>query len=161
VVSALLIQGLGFSCLFVPLNTVALASIPRHKMTDATGLNSLFRQIGGSVGLAVFATLLGNYGVGARASLAAHLTEVNPEVANRLNAIQGGMMARGYDAVTAKAMAVGSLYGSVAQQGMVLSFDKVFLLAGICFLFVIPLVVFLKRPDTETPGPKPDMHLEH
>jgi DHA2 family multidrug resistance protein len=160
VISALLIQGFGFSCLFVPLNTVALASIPRHKMSDATGLNSLFRQIGGSIGLAIFATKLSDYAVAARASVGAHVTEVNPAVAARLAAVQNGMMARGFDAITAKGMAMASLYGSVAQQGMVLSFDRVFLLAGICFLFVLPLVFFLKRPDIELPGPKPEIHME-
>ncbi len=160
VVSALLIQGLGFSCLFVPLNTVALASIPRHKMADATGLNSLFRQIGGSIGLAIFATKLGDYAVVARSSIGAHVTELNPAVMARISAIQGGMMARGFDAVTAKMMALGSLYGSVVQQAMVLSFDRVFLLAGICFLFVLPLVVFLKKPKFELPGPKPEIHME-
>ena len=49
VVSALAIQGIGFACLFVPLTTVALANIPRHQLSDATGLNSLLRQIGGEI----------------------------------------------------------------------------------------------------------------
>ena len=58
VVGAIVIQGLGFAAIFVPLTTVALARIPRYRLTDATGLNSLLRQIGGSLGLAAFATLL-------------------------------------------------------------------------------------------------------
>src|SRR5204862_510108 len=61
VVWALLVQGLGFSFLFVPLTTVALASVPRQRMADATGLNSLMRQLGGSIGLATFATLMTRY----------------------------------------------------------------------------------------------------
>jgi DHA2 family multidrug resistance protein len=138
---------------------VALALIPRHKMTDATGLNSLFRQIGGSVGLAIFATTLSHYGVQSRASMSAHITEVRPEVVQRLAATQAGMMQRGFDAVTGKAMGVMSLYGSVARQGMVLAFDKIFLLAGMCFLCVIPLAFFLKRPDND--AGKAGMPMEH
>ena len=61
VVGAIIIQGLGFAAIFVPLTTVALASIPRYRLTDATGLNSLLRQIGGSLGLAAFATLLPHF----------------------------------------------------------------------------------------------------
>ena len=57
VVGAIVLQGFGFASLFVPLTTVALAHIPRYRLTDATGLNSLLRQIGGSLGLAAFATL--------------------------------------------------------------------------------------------------------
>ena len=58
VVAAIVLQGFGFASIFVQLTTVALASIPRFRLTDATGLNSLLRQIGGSLGLAAFATLL-------------------------------------------------------------------------------------------------------
>ena len=52
----------------MPLTTVALASIPRNKLADATGLNSLVRQIGGSLGLAVFATLMTRYPVQIKAA---------------------------------------------------------------------------------------------
>jgi len=37
----LVLQGIAFSCLFIPLTTVALTYIPRHNLADATGLNSL------------------------------------------------------------------------------------------------------------------------
>jgi DHA2 family multidrug resistance protein len=47
IIGVLVLQGVAFSCLFIPLTTVALASIPRHKLADATGMNSLLRQIGG------------------------------------------------------------------------------------------------------------------
>src|SRR4029079_19042778 len=61
VVSAIMIQGFGFAAIFVPLTTVALAGIPLYRLTDATGLNSLLRQIGGSLGLAAFPTLLPHF----------------------------------------------------------------------------------------------------
>jgi hypothetical protein len=52
IVAVLVIQGVAFACLFIPLTTVALAKVPRNRLADATGLNSLIRQIGGSLGLA-------------------------------------------------------------------------------------------------------------
>src|SRR5205807_6187263 len=79
IVSSLVWQGIGFSLLFVPLTTVALSRIERSKLTDATGLNSLLRQIGGSVGLAIFATLLGRNATRARASISAHLFSTSPD----------------------------------------------------------------------------------
>src|SRR5438552_1688331 len=66
VVVVLIIQGVALSCLFIPLTTMALSTIPRHRLSDATGLNSLLRQTGGSVGLAVFATLLSRFATKAR-----------------------------------------------------------------------------------------------
>ena len=158
VVGAILIQGVGFSCLFVPLTTTALARIPIQQMTDATGLNSLFRQIGGSVGLAIFATLLGTYATDARASLSAHLSPTRPEVFGRVAAVQHALMGRGLDAVSAHTASVGALFGSVMRQAMVLSFDKLFLLAGLLFLLVLPLLFFLKTVDMR--GGRHRVHVE-
>lgn len=162
IVSSLVWQGLGFGLLFVPLTTVALSRIERAKLTDATGLNSLLRQIGGSVGLAIFATLLNRSATQARASIGAHLGITNPGALLRLQQIQQGLFARGLDAASAAAAAPAALMGQVARQAMVLSFEKMFLLAGICFLAILPLLAFLKVDrKAESGGPqKPDVHLE-
>jgi DHA2 family multidrug resistance protein len=162
VIWAIMTQGIGFSCLFVPLSTVALATIPRHKMADATGLNSLFRQVGGSVGLAIGATLLTRYAVQARNALVTHLDPSNPEVIARLRMATAGQAAHGTDTMMAQDTSVRMLDAIVQRQAMLLAFDKVFLVAGISFLFVLPLLYFLKMPDTDPNEPKPkvDLHLE-
>jgi DHA2 family multidrug resistance protein len=152
VIAAIAVQGIGFACLFVPLNTTALASIPRHLMADATGLNSLFRQIGGSIGLAIFATLLSVYTVNARASLAAQLSPTRPEVQSRLEMMRQRLESHGMDSVTAQAAALRALASSAYRQASLLAFDKLFLLAGILFLFVMPLLWFLKV--VRGPAPK-------
>ncbi|HEY3449951.1 MAG TPA: DHA2 family efflux MFS transporter permease subunit [Myxococcales bacterium] len=144
IVGAIMIQGVGFSCLFVPLTTVALATIERARLTDATGLNSLFRQIGGSVGLAVFATLLVRYSAAARVGLVPHLSATNPRIAARL-ARPGGLAA---------------LQGLVEQQAAVLAFEKLFLLSGIAFLCVLPLL-YLLRSDRHGAARRPGPLLEH
>ncbi len=141
-----MVQGVGFACLFVPLTTVALSSIQRHQLPDATGLNSLFRQVGGSIGLAVFATLLTRYVEPARAAISAHAAATDPAVALRLGQVARGFMARGYDAVSARGAALGVLYGTIARQATVLSFERVFLLAALVFVAVLPLLYFLRSP---------------
>ncbi|MGC4119970.1 MAG: DHA2 family efflux MFS transporter permease subunit [Myxococcales bacterium] len=139
IISAIMIQGLGFSCLFVPLTTVALTTIERARLTDATGLNSLFRQIGGSVGLAVFATLLVRYSTQARAGLVPHLSRTDPRVAERVSGPKGVL----------------ALQGLVEQQAAVLSFEKLFLLSGVLFLCVLPLLYLLRadHPGAGRPAP--------
>lgn len=154
-------QGFGFSLLFVPLTTVALSRVPRAKMTDATGLNSLLRQIGGSVGLAIFATLLGRSATQARASIGAHLGITDPMAMMRLQQLEHGLAARGMDAASAHAAAPAALAQQVAAQAMVLSFEKMFLLAGICFMAILPLLAFLKVDrEAEAGDHRPEVHLE-
>jgi DHA2 family multidrug resistance protein len=162
VIWAILTQGIGFSCLFVPLSTVALTTIPHHKMADATGLNSLLRQVGGSIGLAVSATLLTRFGDQSRAALVAHVTASNPAATDRLQRMAGGAAARGLDAIAAHDLALRALDGAVARQAALLAYNRVFLVAGASFLLVLPLLWFLKVPDGKKaqPGPKPEVHLE-
>jgi DHA2 family multidrug resistance protein len=159
VVHALLLQGVAFSCLWIPLTTVALASVPRQKLADATGINSLIRQIGGSLGLALFASLIPHYTKAATTGLAAHVTFGNPEVQSRLAMIQQGLVARGYDAATASTAAGRILGGMVMRQATMLTFEKLFLGAGILFLLVLPLLFFLKSPD-HGDTVKPEVHVE-
>jgi MFS transporter, DHA2 family, multidrug resistance protein len=160
VIWAIMTQGVGFACLFVPLSTVALSAIPRHKMADATGLNSLFRQVGGSVGLALGATLLTRYGAQARGAIVAHITAADPPAVERLRQMAAAFRAQGFDASAARDMALRAIDGIVDRQATLLSFDRVFLIAGLSFLFVLPLLTFLKMPKTGSPLPKVDVHIE-
>lgn len=157
VVGALAFHGVGFACLFVPLTTVALANIPKHLISDATGLNSLVRQLGAAIGLAVFGTLIGHNATVARVALASHVTATNPFAQERLLMVQQGLMAKGFDAASAQHAALANLYGAAYRQSMVLSFDKLFLLAGILLLLVLPLLVFLKHKPG---GSSADVHIE-
>jgi DHA2 family multidrug resistance protein len=162
VIFAVCTQGVGFSCLFVPLSTVALTAIPRHRMADATGLNSLFRQVGGSIGLAVGATVLTRSGDSARAALIAHVTPSNPAAMDRLQGLTHSFMAKGMVWSEARQLAYRALDTVVQKQATLLAFDRVFLLAGVSFLFVLPLLWFLKVPDHLKDGPKEkvDVHME-
>jgi DHA2 family multidrug resistance protein len=157
VVVVLMIQGVAFSCLFIPLTTLALSSIPRHRLADGTGLNSLLRQVGGSMGLAVFATLLTRFATRTRGELIAAVNNASTGATARWAALNGALRARGADPSSAQAMSARAIDGIVRQQAMVLSFEKLFYLAGICFLCVLPLVFLLRAAPG---GEKIDVHVE-
>lgn len=159
IILVLILQGVAFACLFIPLTTVALAAIPRQKLPDATGLNSLLRQIGGSLGLAIFASLIPRYTENGISSISAHIRLDRPDVAARLAAMTRSFELRGYDHNTAMGAAERALGGLVARQAMVLVFEKLFLVSGIAFLLVLPLLIFLKSPD-HGEAPKIDAHIE-
>ena len=48
-----LLQGFGLGCTFVPLNTLALSTLPRHILTQGTAIRSLMRNVGGSIGISI------------------------------------------------------------------------------------------------------------
>ena len=157
VVNVLLIQGVAFSCLFIPLTTVALSSIPRHRMPDATGLNSLLRQVGGSVGLAIMATMMSRFATRARGAMLASLDMTRPVVREHVMTMQRMLVSRGYDPAAAQHTAAQIIDYQVRQQAMMLSFERLFYICGIAFLCVLPLVLFLRMaPHAE----KAEVHVE-
>jgi MFS transporter, DHA2 family, multidrug resistance protein len=61
VIIAGLMQGFGLGCTQVPLNIIALSTLPRHIMTQGTAIRSLMRNLGGSTGISILiATLAQN-----------------------------------------------------------------------------------------------------
>jgi DHA2 family multidrug resistance protein len=55
---SLYIRGVGMGLMFTALSTIALVEIPREKMAQASGISNSVRQLGGSLGVAILATLL-------------------------------------------------------------------------------------------------------
>ena len=42
----------------MPLNTIALSTLPRHLLTQGTAIRSLMRNLGGSVGISILVAIL-------------------------------------------------------------------------------------------------------
>lgn len=157
VMASIMLQGAGMAMMMVPLQTVALSTIPRHRLADATGLTSLLRQVGGSIGIATFATLLARFGAQGREHLKEHLIAERPEVLQRLAGAEAGLMGRGLDANTAHGVALRVLGGTAAREGMVLGFERLFVVGAVAFLCVLPLILLLRRP---TLGAAKPVHVE-
>jgi DHA2 family multidrug resistance protein len=155
----LIVTGAAFACLFVPLTTAALSKVERHLMADAAGLNSFVRQIGGSVGLTIFATLFTNYATEARAGIYPHITMLRPEVIARFNGAREWLVAHGVDIVSAAKISGGQIGRSIYEQSTVLSFDRVFMFQGILFLGVLPLLLLIRVPRHVVPV-KVEIHAE-
>ena len=147
----MVITGFGFACLFIPLTTAALSTIPRQDVADAAGLNSFVRQIGGSIGLTLFATKLSDYTKWGVVSVGSHVTGLRPEVTGQMHGMQGMLMSHGMDAGMAENASLMAMAGRVGRQAAVLAFDKVFLLQGVAFVAILPLLLFLRVKRSAEP----------
>ena len=140
------ILGVGLAMIFVPLTTVTLSSIAREEMGNATGIFNLLRNIGGSVGIAIAATLIARYSQIYQNSLVGHVNPYSPQTAAKLSALRTAAMARGVDAVSADKASLAALYGMVQRQAGILAYNHIFWIVGLVFLVVIPLLFLLKKP---------------
>jgi DHA2 family multidrug resistance protein len=152
-IGGLMLQGLGTSLIFVPLNTVLFENVPRTRVADAAGVNLMLRHIGSSLGLAMLASLVPRYTAQAREALAAHLFAERPEVIERLAQIEGAMIGRGLDRASAQTASLRLLADTTLRQATIIAFDRLFLLSALLFLLALPLLLILRStPSRGVPG---------
>jgi DHA2 family multidrug resistance protein len=145
-----IIQGIGFSLVFVALSTATLAKLPKTKMSAATGLYNLVRNLGGSVGTAIIAVLFERAQGFAYNDLAGHITPAQPQVAARLRAAHSLLASRFGFASSMDTLRLLDL--EVTRQVVLLAFERVFAIIGLVFFASIPFVLLLEnvRPHRKT-----------
>lgn len=139
------VLGVGLAMIFVPLTTVTLATIPRQEMGNATGMFNLLRNIGGSVGIALAATLLARREQFYQTVLSAHSAPTNPIWQMKLAGLKQALLARGVALAQADQTALAMLYGALRRQAGALAYNYVFWVIGLAFLSIIPLLLLLKK----------------
>ena len=137
-------QGIGFGLIFVALSTAALSTIERPKLTAATGLYNLIRQVFGSIGIAVFASQQISGLTRNRALLAGHISVYDPITVSRFDMIHSAIASRSSDPVAMRDMTLKLLDNQLMRQASMLSYNHVFFLIAVCFLLTFPLVVLMR-----------------
>ena len=151
-------QGFGFGAIFVALSTVTLSTVEKSKMTDASGLYNVVRQVFGSVGIALSATFLTRYETVYHSFLVEKITAVSDATQNLLSGLGGMYFSSGYDPDRASMMSIQAVNGLVTKQGAMMAFNHVFLLVALLFLVSLPLVLLLK--DEKKPTASGQVHVD-
>ncbi len=128
------LQGFALGFLFVPLTTVALSDIAREKMANATGIYTLVRQLGGSLGIAILELVQTRREDFAQSIFAANVTLSNVPVAAMLAS------------AASRTQATAQIAAMVDRNATVVSYDYVFRLCAIVFFVSIPTVFLLANP---------------
>jgi DHA2 family multidrug resistance protein len=150
------IQGFAVGFIFVPMSTMTLATIRRDKLTNATAVYGMGRNVGGSIGIAVVTTLLAQRSQIHQANLVSHITAWDEETRARLAQWASHFVAHGADGFTAQRRAVAMLYRETVMQAQLLAYADDFWLLAVMFAvvpFFLPLMRRIrldKKPPTPT-----------
>jgi MFS transporter, DHA2 family, multidrug resistance protein len=145
----MILRGVGLGLIFVPLTQVAVADLRPQQLAQGTGLFNLSRQLGGSFGIAVAATLLTRFTEQSREALRAHLNPAEPPTAAWLSGVTTQMQHLGGTLQEAQARAMELLNFNLYQQASVIAFEKVFLIMGITFVAALPLLLVFRTGRTQ------------
>lgn len=148
----MIFQGFGLGLAFVAASTAAMGNLDRAQMTAASGLYNVIRQVCGSFGIALSATLLTRGYITNRTYLMEYVAALDGTSAVWLEQLQRYLAGRGADAVSAKSQALGLLARFVDQQAYMLSYNRVYVFVSLLFVLTIPLVAVLRPAAEERPG---------
>jgi DHA2 family multidrug resistance protein len=152
----LIVRGVGLSFLFVPITMLALQDVPHAELGQATGLNNMMRQLGGSLGIAIITTIISSRMALHHAYLSENISLNSPQFTERFNGMVSALVSKGYNTVTAKQLALQSINGSLTKQTFLLTYSDAFWIGGIIFMVAIPFI-FLQRFKRKIPIPS-DAH---
>ena len=144
IVATSVVQGIGLGLLFVPISTVAFATLPNHLRTGATAITTLTRNIGSSIGISMVIANLTSKTTEMHARLTEQVTPFN-------NALQMPDVAANLDVHADTGRALLDLI--VTQQAAMLAYLNDFKLLMVLTLAVIPLILIIGTVR-RTPGAK-------
>jgi MFS transporter, DHA2 family, multidrug resistance protein len=135
-------RGVGLMFAIVPINNIALGTLPADRVKNASGLYNLMRNLGGAVGLAAIYTFLNH-----RTDL--HLARLH-EVLNQAYrpAVEAldALASRFQGQPDAQVMALKQLFAMAHREGAVMAFSDVFLALTALFVVVGLATILVKRP---------------
>jgi MFS transporter, DHA2 family, multidrug resistance protein len=136
-------RGAGLMAAIIPINNVALGTLPPDRLKDASGLYNLTRNLGGAFGLAGLTTILNDRTDLHLARLHERLTFASRPAIEALNNFAANLHSYGSDA---QAMALKQLMELTHRQGVVMAFADVFFLLTLLFVALAALAIVVKRP---------------
>jgi DHA2 family multidrug resistance protein len=146
----LVLRGASLGLQFVPLSLVALGTLRPNQVAEGAGLFNLARQLGGSFGIAILASLLDRRQSFHYARLVENLSAYDLGTQQRLSQIQSGLMQRGMGEFDAHNAAYRTLSGAANGQAAVMSYVDIFHVMGyICVASL--LLLFLLQRARQTP----------
>jgi DHA2 family multidrug resistance protein len=140
----MILRGVGLGLIFVPLTGLTVANLQPQQLGQGTAMFNLSRQLGGSIGIAVAASLVTHYEERARNAMLPHLDPSDPRVAGWLHQVTGAMQRLGASAQDATMRAYQILELKLRQQAAMLAYEKIFLTMGIVFTCALPLLLLFR-----------------
>lgn len=149
------LRGMGIMFCILPISIIAFATLPQAQIKDSTGFFTLFRNVGGAVGIALINSVTAARFNDHQAWLAESATNAaRPEILTRLEQMAGFAASRGL--ADPENFAVRALAREVRRQALTMAYADAFHLLALMFLAAAFVPLFLARPGTfADPLPEP------
>jgi MFS transporter, DHA2 family, multidrug resistance protein len=139
-----LVRALGQPLIIVPLSTVATAGLSKGEAGSASGLFNMMRNLGGSFGIAILATLLTQREKFHSNRLGDAVSLYNPATQERVDQLTQRFINQGADFNTAQMRAFKSIASTITRESYVMAFNDCFYFIGFALLLSGIAILFFK-----------------
>lgn len=144
-----ILRGVSLMLCMVPINNLALGTLPPAQLKNASGLYNLTRNLGGAVGLALINTMLNG-----RTDL--HITRLHEMVSAGRQVAEEALANTTQRFIdfgdAAQAMALAVINQRAHKQALIMAFADVFLALTVVFASLVLLALFMRKPPAAAPA---------
>jgi DHA2 family multidrug resistance protein len=139
------LQGIGLGFFFVPVSQLAYSYLPLNKNNKASSITNLFRNLGGSFGVAFVTTMLERRLQFHHSVLAQHLGPDNNGFQATLDSVTRYLASTGASTADAAQKAYGLLAAIAERHAALLAFQDCYRLLAIAALISLPLAIATRK----------------
>ena len=137
-------MGFGMGLSMVPIINLSMETLSNTQMTNASGLQNLFKNIGGAIGTSLVATMLTRFSQMHQYMMVGNLSELNPNYVTRIQTTTGALL-QYTSPDMARHMADYVQYGTLIKQSTLWAFMDSFRIFGLLCFLLIPLLLLFKK----------------
>ena len=141
---------LGF--LFVPISTIAYLTLPQTMRSDGAALFSMFRNVGGAIGISLATALVTERRQADQAHLSGFMTPLNQGYNMLVQQTEQSLRTLGRAADAVHNQAVSHTYQTYLNQAAVLAYNNVFQYSAVVAFCVVPLCFFISKKKASGGG---------
>ncbi len=138
------LMGMGMGLSMIPILNLSMETLSNQQMTNASGLQNLFKNIGGAIGTSLVATFLTRFAQVHQFMMVGKLSELNPIFVQKVQ-VTAGALSQYTSIDMAKYMAMYAQYGALIKQSTLWAFMDTFRIFGLASFVLIPLLFLFKK----------------
>ena len=139
------LQGLGYGFFFVPVNVLAYSQLRPDQNNKASSLTNLFRNWGGSFGIAFITTATERRHQFHQTNLGSAIGATSQQLSDRITVLTNYLVTNGFSGPDAGIASQGYLHQQFQRQVSLLSFMDCFRVIAWLTLAAVPLLLFVQR----------------
>jgi len=151
----LLVRGLGFGLLMIPVQTIAMGNISKASMANASALTQTSIQVGTAIGITLITSIMQQRNTVSYADLSQQANPYNPNFDGLMHTLSESLAQAGIQSADAHTGALAMLFGMVSKQARLQAINDTMLVLTLITIAVILPTLFLRKTESSSTEGKP------